>query len=332
MASGKATVKDIAREVGVSPALVSFVMHNASAGKRVYRVNKDTEKKVLEAAGRLNYVPNPSAQALRNGEVRLLGVIVSDIANKFYAEIARNISDWCAKNNYMVIFGSTDEDSEKLSTMISLFRGKDVAGLVIVPCEGSKNDILKLKESNFPFVLIDRYVPGIKSNTVVLENTGSAQTMTEMLLQKGCRKVEMVSYKTTLPNIKDREKGYITAMRNAGLEYKVYNPDYGNYEQIGSIVKNAAKDGVDGILFATYRLALLGRKAMIKENVPFPSACRVACFNNSEEFETYEKEIIFVEQPVEQFAVRAMELLVSNISDRTSSETNIVLEAKISQF
>lgn len=91
MRTRKVTIKDIATEAGVSIALVSFVMNNKADGKETYRVNKETAQRILEVAEKLNYQPNNAARTLRSGKTNTIGVIVSDISNKFFADIARCI-------------------------------------------------------------------------------------------------------------------------------------------------------------------------------------------------------------------------------------------------
>ena len=89
MRTKRVTIKDIATEAGVSIALVSFVMNNKADGKDTYRVNKETAQRILEVAQKLNYQPNNAARTLRSGKTNTIGVIVSDISNKFFADIAR---------------------------------------------------------------------------------------------------------------------------------------------------------------------------------------------------------------------------------------------------
>ncbi len=91
MATRKVTIKDIATEAGVSIALVSFVMSNRDCGQENYRVNRETAQRILEIADKLNYQPNNAARMLRSGKTNTIGVIVSDISNKFFADIARCI-------------------------------------------------------------------------------------------------------------------------------------------------------------------------------------------------------------------------------------------------
>jgi len=311
-------------------------MSNRAGGRRIYRVNQETEKKVLAVARSLNYQPNANAKALRSGETHTIGVIVSDIANKFYAEIARCISEIASKNDYTVIFGSTDEKPEKLSELIEFFSAKGVDGYIIVPCENSQDAISALQTENKPFVLIDRDFSELGASSVILNNFAASRSLTSYLLDSGCRNVEMISYGTTLPNIADREKGFIQGMKDGGLKNPVvHHPAYADYNAIENIIRDGEARGVDGYLFATYRMTLLGRKAMKACGIKVPGNCRVACYMNSEhsvEFDTYERNICYVSQPVGQYAAKAMELLLRKIKGLEQNESKIVLQPLLSRI
>lgn len=216
MGEKRVTVKDVAREAGVSPALVSFVMSNVNAGKRTYRVNEETAKHILSVAERLNYCPNTSARSLKSGKFNTIGVILSDISNAFFSEIARIIEDEAYKNHYYVLFGSTDEDSSKLEQLIRVFEDKGVDGLLVVPCADSDRCINKVAARGVPVVLLDRNIDG-PFPSVTLDNRSAAFDLTNKLIAKGYRRIEMLSYTMNLSNIRDREAGYMECMSEFGL-------------------------------------------------------------------------------------------------------------------
>lgn len=333
MAQNKVTIKDIAKEVGVSTALVSFVMSNKSGGRKIYRVSEETQRKVLDAAARMNYQPNVNAKALRSGQTRTIGVIVSDIANKFYAKIARAISEWASEHDYTVIFGNTDESSEKLAELLEIFKSKGVDGFIIVPCENSQDTIASLQEEGIPFVLIDRDFNELNASSVLMDNEEAARLLVACLAKEGCRKIEMISYETTLSNIKDREMGYLNGISEAGLDYcYIHRPEYGDYDQLKTIVEKVAKKGADAILFATYRMTILGRKAMKEIGVRVPEDCHIACFSNSNHLdvlETYESDICYASQPIQEYAQESLDLLQEKIRNKDSEATKILLPAKV---
>ena len=106
--NAKVTIKDIAKEAGVSPALVSFVMKNAASGTRTYRVNEETALNILNVASKLNYHPNLAARTLKSGKSNIIGVIISDLTSPFFAEITKRIEYEAYLQGYSVLFGSTE--------------------------------------------------------------------------------------------------------------------------------------------------------------------------------------------------------------------------------
>ena len=122
----KYTISDIAREAGVSRSLVSSVLTNIQKGRKVYRVSEETSRRIQEVIERYDYHPNYSARVLRSGNSRIIGVVLSDISNRFFSVVSRNIVKCAQERGYMVMFGNTDENTENLAQTIELFYSKGV--------------------------------------------------------------------------------------------------------------------------------------------------------------------------------------------------------------
>ena len=336
MTKRQVTIKDIAREVGVSPALVSFVMSNTVAGEPVYRVSRETSKRILEAAARLNYKPNNSARALRSGRTGTIGAVLSDIANPVCAEIARYLEDHAYKYDYNVVFGSSDENPEKFARVVSVLLNKGVDGLILVPCDGAEGTIREVVESGINTVLLDRLVPGLEVSSVVLDNREAARSLTEKILARGARRIDMVSYSMNISNTRDRERGYLDAMAAAGLEQNTHieRVRHNSYDSIPEYVRNARKRGVDGFMIATNTLASLIIAELNKGRFRIPGDFQVACFDHNPLFDIYESGIIYASQPVDQFASKALEIVMSHIRTKpadTVTPERVVLSSEINE-
>ncbi|MCH5600487.1 LacI family DNA-binding transcriptional regulator [Niabella ginsengisoli] len=138
---GKVSMKDIAREVGVSVALVSYVLNNRFEN----RINKDVAEKIRKTAKKLQYRPNQIAKSLKTNKTFTIGLIVADISNPFSSTLARIIEDEGAKYGYTVIFGSSDEDLTKFENLTNAFLNRQVDGLIMLPPEGAEDFIIGLK-------------------------------------------------------------------------------------------------------------------------------------------------------------------------------------------
>lgn len=316
MARNQVTIKDIAREAGVSTTLVSFVMSNATAGESLYRVSSETSKRVLEVAQRLRYKPNSSARALRSGKTSTIGVVLSDISNPFFAEIARYIEDQAYKYNYNVIFASTDENPDKFRRVTEVLLNKGVDGLILVPCGGTENTIRELVSNGVNAVLLDRTVSGLEVSSVVLDNREAARVITEKLISRGARRIDMVSYSMHISNARDREQGYMDAMTSAGLAgyTHIERVAHNNYGTISDYVREAKKRGVDAFMIATNTLSLQVISEIYRNNYRIPEDFKIACFDRNPLYDIYGSGIVYVRQPVDVFASKAMELVMSHIS------------------
>ena len=124
--SKRVSLKDIAKEVGVSTALVSYVLNNLKEG----RIRKEIAERIREVAKRLNYRPNQVARSLKTRRTHTIGLIVADISNPFSSSLARIVEDEAAKVNYTVIFGSSDETAAKSEKLIDTLLNRQVDGLI----------------------------------------------------------------------------------------------------------------------------------------------------------------------------------------------------------
>lgn len=327
--ANKVTIKDIAEAVGVSTSLVSFVMNNK--GKR-YRVSEEMTRKILDAAERLNYQPNNAARSLRSGKSHTIGVIISDISNKFFADIARCIEDHASRYDYTVIFGSSDENAAKLENLMQVMMNKGVDGLIIVPCEGSEEAIARVAEKNFPIVLLDRSIADSEISNVVLNNKKAAVLATESLIKNGYKKIDLIGYELNLTNVAEREAGFMQTMKKHGLKenirrHKVKFSDIaGCMESIISDM-HSGKTDTEAIVFATNTLTIEGLKAMRKFGMTVPDDIAVVGFDGSEAFELFYTSVSYIQQPIEQFGLEALELIIRGIeADKSQPSTaSIVL-------
>ena len=159
--SKKISLKDIADQVGVSTALVSYVINGQEKEKRV---GKKMANKIRQVAKELNYNPNQIARSLRKGSTKTIGLIVADISNPFFGNMARVVEDEADKYGYTVIFGSSDEDPQKSASLIESLVNRQVDGFIIAPVENTEDQIKTLIDRKIPVVLIDRFLKGVESN------------------------------------------------------------------------------------------------------------------------------------------------------------------------
>lgn len=327
MAEKHYTIKDLAREAGVSPALVSFALNDTgSNGQKRYKVNKDTARRIKEIAAAHNYKPNSVARSLRSRKSRTIGVVLSDISNNFFSEIARRIENEAYKVNYSVLFGSTDESVDKLEAIVNTFLNKCVDGLIIVPCENCEKVIANLIKREVPLVLLDRDIEALDVNRVLLDNEKAAEMLVTALLNNGNRNVEMISYNMSLSNIVSREEGYCKSVEARGLTPVVHKVDYAKIGESMEMLMNGMNfENVDALLFATNSLAIAGIKALDRLGITIPDRVSIAAFDGSEAFDLYPISIAHIEQPISEFAHQALRLVVGQIENDEEPKRSVIL-------
>lgn len=326
------SIKDIAKLVGVSPALVSMVLNGKA---EQYRIGEEVAKRVVETAKKMHYVPNLTAKNLRSGKTQLVGLIVTDISNPFYSAIARIVEDRANELNYTVLISSTDENPENTERLVDVLQNKGVEGLIVVPCDGSINLIRGLYKSDFPTVLLDRYFPDIDLSSSCLDNYKATELATGHLLEQGYKNIALIAYNTEMYHILDRISGYEDTMKNAGLasyihvrKVNILNPKPDIREALEELIN---RENVDAVIFLTNMLATNGLYCLNEMNVKIPDDIAVVGFNGNDAFNLFYSPVTYVKQPIEQIAKEAIDTLINRIKNnnhisKTFLEPELVIQ------
>lgn len=323
----KVTIRDVAREAGVSVTLVSFVMNAKMGpdGRLDCPVNPDTAQRVLQVAKRLGYRRNNAAASLRSGRTHSIAVIVSDIANPFFAEICRNIENIAYKDGFTVIFASSEENPQKLAHLVETMVGYSVEGLIVAPCIGAEAALARAVNIGIPTVLIDRNMPGEDFGRVLVDNIDAGKVAAKYLIHQGFGKVEMITYKSGVNSLTDRETGYEMAMEEAGLkdEVRIHKIEYeaeAAKKDVIEIFRDAAKRGVEAFILPTKRIAMYGFNALNVLGLNLPKDFSFVCFDESDVYELNKPAVPHVIQPLSEIASRSFALLQNMIEGKVSEE------------
>jgi len=329
---GKVSIKNIAQELGVSNATVSLVL---SGKVKEGRVSKDMIEKIILTAKTMHYEPNILARGLRMGKTQTMGLIVADISNPFFGQLAFQIQEYAEKFGYTVIITNTNESDVKMDKMISILKSRQVDGMIIVPTDHGEKAIEELVTSHFPFVLVDRNFPQIPTNHVVVNNYAASREATNYLINDGCKKIAMLVYNNNLHHMSERKRGYVEALQEAGL----YNPDlikeinYLNIKEdiihsINDLLKGEKK--VDGIFFATNMISMIGINQILELKLQIPDDIKVICFDKNSEFDISNFKITYISQPIPEIGKKAVDILINEIEHHPNNPTQIELVALMS--
>lgn len=321
------SIKDIAKHVGVSTALVSYILNGLEKEKRV---NPELVIKVREAVALFNYTPNHFARSLRTGNTMTIGLIVADIANPFFSNLSRFIEDEAFKQGYTVIIGSSNEEYSISESLIKAFTERQVDGFIIVPSEKSENLIQKLVLNSVPFVLLDRYFPKIDTNYVILDNFNASYNGVKHLVANSHSKIGMIAYKSSMVHMKDRIKGYLSAMKDSDLDEYVHVEEirYSHLkEDVAKCIKlfTSIENKYDALIVATNSIAVASLYELNEKQIHIPEDLALVCFDSSEAFDFFYSPITYIKQPLEEMGRSAVNMLISKI--KTNAD-NIHMEIK----
>jgi LacI family transcriptional regulator len=324
----KITIKDIANEAGVSISTVSFVINDK--GKKM-GISETVIKKVQDIAEKLHYRPSMIASSLRTGKTRSIGLIVEDISNQFFSDLARIIEDEAKRIGYRVFYCSTGNDDERSEELIQSLLQANVDGFIITPTiklEKSIDRLLKLKK---PVVLVDRYFPGQNVSHVVMDNYEGAFSATQFLIKKGRKNIAVVNNESGMIQMQSREEGYRAAMKEEGIydASLVLHLNYHSTEEsrIADILRFFKKHPqIDAVLFLANYMGLAGLQAFREMGLRIPEDLSVISFDDHDSFRLHSPTITVVAQPIKEIAEKTIKLLMDQMTNEESFVVDKILE------
>lgn len=204
------TMKDIARELGVSVVTVSKVIRGHSD------IGDETRQRVLKRVKELNYQPNPAARALVTGKTYTAGLIVPDLVHPFFAEVATGLSDTLRHKNYSLLISSCQGDAEIERREIKRLLNCRLDALVIASTQWTVESFRRIEEQKVPYVLIDRAFLGMPANFVGVDDVKVGRLATEHLIAAGCKRIAHIRGPAASTAI-GRLEGYNQALSKHGL-------------------------------------------------------------------------------------------------------------------
>jgi DNA-binding LacI/PurR family transcriptional regulator len=183
-----------------------------------HRVTPATERRVRSAVRALGYRANIIAQGLKNRSSRTVALIVPDISNPFFPAIARGIEDSARAHGYAVLLCNTYEDLDRENAYLGLLRNRWVDGVIFATVGSNTRHLRALRRARLPVVLVARDVEGLAIDTVRVDNFRGEFDATAHLLRLGHRRIAHIAGPPALHVAAERRRGYLEALRTAGLE------------------------------------------------------------------------------------------------------------------
>lgn len=325
------SIKDIAKQAGVSPTTVSFVLNGKAKEKRI---SDQVSKKILKIANKLKYKPNQLARGLRTGKTKTLGLIVEDIANNFWANVAKVVEDEADKHGYKVLYGSTEDNSEKAKGLLEVLKYRQVDGYIITPTKNMEKEIELLKMVRKPVVLMDRYLPNVDSHYVVVDNYQGAFDATAHMVAQGYKKIGIITTTSDQVQMKQRMDGFVAALKKHGIPFNKnivkklpFEMDRAGHTQ--EITKYLKSTKVDAIFFATNYLGIYGIESIRSLGLRIGPDVGMVSFDDHDLFRLHSPSITCVSQPIGEIGRQIVNVLMKELDQASNTSHHLVLSATL---
>ncbi len=328
----KPSIKDIAREAGISIATVSYVLNNKY---KDFKISEEMAAKVRAVAARLNYQPSFIARSLKSGTTKTIGLVLEDISNPFFGNLASIIEKEAQAAGYTVIIGCHYEESEKSERLIDTLLTRQVDGIIITPVDGSEQQVLKLQAAGMPFVLVDRYFSSIPSNTVTINNFDIAYQAVSHLLQQGYRQVGMIAFRSGFEHMDDRINGYKQALKDHGIKVPAGFLQKVDFHDVEKGIRNALtkllsrSDRADALFFVNNVTGMAALNVIHKMKLVVPDELGLVSFDQRDAFDYFYSPLTYIEQNLKEIGEQAVKLLVRVLGDKKAKPIHQVVAAKL---
>lgn len=324
----RVSIKDIAKELGVGASTVSSVLNGKA---KEARISTQLAQKIKKVAEQLGYQPNYAAVTLRTGKSNVIGLIVENISNVFFAALAKAIEDEALKHNYRILYCSTENDDKRAIEMVKMLFHQQVDGFIIAPSSGIKSTIQKLIAAKQPLVLIDRYFPDVAVPSSLVDNASGIEQSVKHLLEKDYRHIAFVTTDVNQIQMKKRAE----AFRSIMFQEKMLNEKfmlvipYGDdhkerVKKITGLIKQNPE--IDAIIFSTNYLGIAGLESIREQEKKIPEDLAVICFDDHDVFRLHNPPITSIIQPIDDIAHTAFAILFEQLKKNKVDQQNLVVQ------
>ena len=314
-------IKEVAAHAGVSPGTVSNVLN------RPERVAEATRIRVERAIRELGFVRNGSASTLRAGHSSTIGLMVLDLANPFFTDVARGVEDVASERGYAVILSSSGESDEREQRNLRVFAEQRVRGVLLTPVGDDGEAADPLRERGVPVVLLDHPTPRTNQCSVAVDDVAGGELAVTELLRGGARTLAFITGPSVLRQCADRRRGALRALRTAGIgreamrEITVGAMNARSGQEAARRLLESGAPLPDAIFCANDLLALGVLRVLLQAGLKVPDDVALIGYDDIEFSAAAAVPLSSIRQPTYQLGRIATELLLEEC-DRTAGHAH----------
>ena len=311
----KSKITDVARLAGVSSSTVSHVINKTRF------VSESTTQKVLDAINELGYTPDVSAQVFKTGKKMMIGFLVPDIKNPFFALLIECVENVVSEQGYRLVVANARDSVEMEKNVIRNLVSGVVDGLIIATSAESIEEIEEVIPQNFPVVFVDRILKNYEQDSVELDVQDATIQMISDLIDQGHRKIGYIVGLSQISSTRDRVRAYCEAFSRKGLPCDkslirfLDRSTPNSLTEIEELIKKDCTALIGTYTNITHEILnyIESSDAIMKKNIA------VCGFSDSYLAERFEKKIPVVNEPMEAMGIRAGEMILRKIASPSSA-------------
>lgn len=323
------TLEDVAREADVSVSTVSRVFNDPD------KVRPDTRERVQNAVDALGYQPSRVARRLRlkDGKASLLGLVIPDIQNPFFADVTRGVEDVARDHDYALILTNSDEDPERQRVAVDTLTTEEVDGAIVPPVSDDDPAVKRLVESDVAVVCVDRHLKNTRVDTILSDNRRGAYEAVTHLIELGHERIGFIGGVPRISTLTERREGYEAALRDHGLPVDPALIKEGEARrERGTFFTNELLDldTPPTALFTGNNMTTLGALAALHvRGVRVPADMALVGYDDVPWAMALNPPPTVVDQPGYEIGRRAAEILIKRLANPNQSPTVVTLQPRL---
>lgn len=322
-----ATIKDIANATGLGLATISSYLNGGN-------VREKNREKIEAAIKELNFEVNEVARGLKTKRTHTIGVVIPELNNIFCTQIITEMEDILRKKGYATIVCDCRTDKRLEREAVDFLFRKRVDGIINMPVDSSGAHLKQFASEKKPIVVIDRMIPQLTCDCVLVDNQKAARQAVEILLKNGHKQIAIVTGPEDVYTAKERLLGYRFALEMAGIDYDetlVVRSDYtisGAVSGVERLLKQ--RPDVTAIFAANYEMTMGTMIVLSGQGIVIPDQLSVIGFDNKEFARALHPALTIITQPTETIAKQVADMMLRRLDEADESEPkNVYLQTDV---
>ncbi|HWR41916.1 LacI family DNA-binding transcriptional regulator [Sporomusa sp.] len=318
-------IKDIAQECNVSLTTVSRALNNNKG------ISEKTRDYILAVCEKRGYRPNSAARSLILKKTNMIGLIIPDITNQYYAYISKGVSAFLEKVGYGLILCNSDRNKANEKMYTQFLSEKRVDGIILIPIKPKKDDYSFLLNHDIPLVLIDNYVNDLDVSFITNDNYAGARKIVTHMIKQGYRRIGVILGDENSSASNGRLTGYLDVLREHGMDIDkgilVYSD--ARFEDGFNLAPKLIEQNVDAIFAINDVVALGVLKYCYLKGIRIPEDIGVAGYDDIEQGSMLPIPLTTVHQRKHTLGAKAAEILIHEINNPQFGKQKVILQPEI---